>query len=115
MSDVGIAREFTSTTVFDPHSQSFMEQVEVYTKYARYATVIYPLDYDQTHRGNFILDYRFSKGDGGKILAGMGINLLLTFSSGHPYIQIVETPQSCPCLYRLMVYHHGLKIRVSPV
>jgi hypothetical protein len=48
-------------------------------------TVIIPLDYDQTHRGSISIDYRFLKGDGGPVLENSGINLLLTFNSGHPY------------------------------
>ena len=44
-----------------------------------------PLDYDQTHRGSISLDYRFDKGDGGPILEQLGLNLLLTFNSGHPF------------------------------
>jgi outer membrane receptor protein involved in Fe transport len=48
-------------------------------------TVIVPLDFDQTHRGSLMLDYRFGKDDGGPILEQLGINLLLTFNSGHPY------------------------------
>ncbi len=48
-------------------------------------TVILPLSYDQTHRGNIMLDYRFGKDDGGSILQQLGVNLLFTFNSGHPY------------------------------
>jgi len=48
-------------------------------------TVLIPLDYNQTHRGSFIVDFRFDKGDGGPILEQFGINLLLTFNSGHPF------------------------------
>ena len=48
-------------------------------------TVLIPLDYDQTHRGSISLDYRFDKGDGGPILEQLGLNVLLTFNSGHPF------------------------------
>ncbi|MFZ0456547.1 MAG: TonB-dependent receptor [Ignavibacteriaceae bacterium] len=48
-------------------------------------TVILPLTYDQTHRGSIMLDYRFGKDDGGPILQQLGLNLLFTFNSGHPY------------------------------
>lgn len=48
-------------------------------------TLLSPLDYNQTHRGTVNLDYRFGKNDGGIILQQMGINLLYTFNSGHPY------------------------------
>jgi outer membrane receptor protein involved in Fe transport len=48
-------------------------------------TVVLPLTYDQTHRGALMLDYRFGKDDGGPILQQLGLNLLFTFNSGHPY------------------------------
>jgi hypothetical protein len=48
-------------------------------------TVISPLDFDRPHRGSINLDYRFGKGDGGKILQRTGLNLLFTFTSGHPF------------------------------
>jgi hypothetical protein len=48
-------------------------------------TIIIPLDYDQNHRGSISLDYRFEKGDGGPILEQLGVNLLFTFNSGHPF------------------------------
>ncbi len=48
-------------------------------------TVISPLDFHRPHRGSFNIDYRFGRGDGGPILENLGANLLLTFSSGHPY------------------------------
>jgi outer membrane receptor protein involved in Fe transport len=48
-------------------------------------TVISPLDFDRSHRGSINLDYRFGKGDGGKILQRTGLNLLFTFTSGHPF------------------------------
>ena len=48
-------------------------------------TVILPLSYDQTHRGTIMLDYRFGKDDSGPILQQLGLNLLFTFNSGHPY------------------------------
>ncbi len=48
-------------------------------------TVILPLTYDQTHRGSLMLDYRFGQDDGGPILQQLGLDLLFTFNSGHPY------------------------------
>jgi hypothetical protein len=48
-------------------------------------TVLIPLDYNQTHRGSIILDYRFDKGDGGPILEQLGLNAVFTFNSGHPF------------------------------
>jgi hypothetical protein len=48
-------------------------------------TVIQPLDYNFTHKGTFNVDYRFGKDDGGPILQQLGINLLFTYNSGHPF------------------------------
>jgi outer membrane receptor protein involved in Fe transport len=51
---------------------------------------IAPLDFNQTHRGNINLDYRFDKNDGPmlfglQILENSGANLLFAFNSGHSY------------------------------
>ncbi len=51
---------------------------------------INPLDFNQTHSGSLLLDYRFAKGDGGPILEQMGVNLILSFNSGHAYTKIKE-------------------------
>lgn len=56
---------------------------------ARYPLLMYPLDFNQPHRGTMMLDYRFAKGDGG-FLEGLGMNMLLTFNSGHAYTKIQE-------------------------
>lgn len=48
-------------------------------------TVISPLDFHRSHVGSFNLDYRWGRGDGGSLLQELGLNLLLTFRSGHPY------------------------------
>jgi outer membrane receptor protein involved in Fe transport len=50
-----------------------------------YPTVISPLDFNQTHRGAVNIDYRFGEGDGGPILQRLGLNMLFTFNSGHPF------------------------------
>ena len=55
-------------------------------------TILSPLDFSQTHRGALILDYRFDKGDGGPILEQMGLNLLMSFNSGHPYTYVYYPP-----------------------
>ena len=47
-------------------------------------TVVSPLTFNQTHRGNLDLDYRFGREDGG-VLARSGINVLIEFSSGHNF------------------------------
>ncbi len=57
---------------------------------ARFPTLMYNLNQNQPHRGSVLLDYRFGKGDGGKILEGMGANILLTFNSGHSYTAVEE-------------------------
>ena len=46
---------------------------------------INPLDYNQAIRGSVNLDYRWGKGDGGPVLQELGIALLGTYASGHPY------------------------------
>ncbi|MBI3110295.1 MAG: TonB-dependent receptor [Ignavibacteriales bacterium] len=51
----------------------------------RFPSFINQLDYNQTHRGTIMLDYRWGNGEGGKILQGFGANAVLTFNSGHPY------------------------------
>ena len=48
-------------------------------------TLISPLDFNRPHRGSINFDYRFGKGDGGRLLERTGLNLLMTFSSGHPF------------------------------
>jgi outer membrane receptor protein involved in Fe transport len=47
-----------------------------------------PVDYNQPHRGNINIDYRWAKGDGGPVLEEMGLNLLFSFNSGHSYTRI---------------------------
>ncbi len=59
----------------------------------RFPSFINPLDYNQTHRGSLMLDYRWGKGDGGPILEGLGANFIFTFNSGHAFTKILE-PQN---------------------
>lgn len=54
-------------------------------------TTLFPLDYNQTHRGSVILDYRFGKDDGGPVLEQFGVNLLYSFNSGHPYTHVTTS------------------------
>jgi hypothetical protein len=56
---------------------------------ARYPILVSALAYNQPHRGNVMLDYRFAKGDGG-FLEGLGANLIFNFNSGHAYTKIEE-------------------------
>lgn len=46
---------------------------------------ISPLEYNNTFRGNFNIDYRFGENDGGPVLQQLGLSALITFTSGHPY------------------------------
>ncbi|MEW6750289.1 MAG: TonB-dependent receptor [Candidatus Latescibacterota bacterium] len=48
-------------------------------------TVISPLDYNETHRGNVYVDYRFAANEGGPVFSDAGANLLFHFTSGHNY------------------------------
>ena len=52
------------------------------------SSFINPLDFNQTHRGTVMLDYRFERNDGGPILSGLGLNVLMSFNSGHGYTKI---------------------------
>ncbi len=60
---------------------------------ARFPNFTAPLPYNQAHRGNLVLDYRYAKGEGGPVLEGMGIYVLMSFYSGHNYTKI-EEPQN---------------------
>lgn len=44
-----------------------------------------PLDYNREITGNINFDYRFSNDESSDILKNLGLNLLFTFASGHPY------------------------------
>ncbi|MDA0986532.1 MAG: TonB-dependent receptor [Bacteroidetes bacterium] len=59
---------------------------------ARYPNFVYPLDFNETHIGSAVIDYRYAKGEGG-LLEGVGVNALVTFNSGHNYTKIQE-PQN---------------------
>ena len=56
----------------------------------RAVSYINPLDFNQTHRGSVLLDYRWGMDEGGPILSGLGANILATFNSGRPYTKIQE-------------------------
>lgn len=51
-------------------------------------STINPLDFSQMHTGSINLDYRFGDNDGGVLLENLGANLLIGFSSGHPYTKV---------------------------
>lgn len=48
-------------------------------------TIISPLDFNETHRGNVYVDYRFGANEGGSVFRNAGLNTLLKFTSGHNY------------------------------
>ena len=50
----------------------------------------FPADFNQSNRGSVLFDYRFAKGDGGPILQQLGMNLLLSFNSGHNFTRLQE-------------------------
>lgn len=60
---------------------------------ARFPNFTAALPYNQANRGNLVLDYRYAKGDGGPILEGMGLYVLMSFNSGHNFTKIQE-PQN---------------------
>jgi hypothetical protein len=49
---------------------------------------IQPASFNQGHRGNLIMDYRFGKNDGGPILEQLGLNLQLIFHSGQNWTRV---------------------------
>ena len=55
-------------------------------------TITSPLEFEQTHRGSVILDYRWGVNDGGPVLERLGANAVFTFSSGHPYTTAYAPP-----------------------
>lgn len=71
-------------------SDSRSTRVAVSDGSTRYPVLTYPLNFNQSHRGSIILDYRFAKNEGGSILQGTGLNAIMTFNSGHAYTQISE-------------------------
>ena len=48
----------------------------------------HPLDYSHSHRGFVLVDYSRKEGEGGWLFENSGINLLFSFSSGHPYTRV---------------------------
>ncbi|MGA9117870.1 MAG: carboxypeptidase-like regulatory domain-containing protein [Bacteroidota bacterium] len=49
----------------------------------------FPADWNQTHRGTVLFDYRFAKNDGGPVLEQLGLDVLLTFNSGHNFTRLI--------------------------
>jgi len=77
---------------------------------ARFPKFISPFDFNQTHRGTVFVDYRWAKGDGGPILEGLGLNMVLSFNSGHNYTQVLE-PQ---VLGQASVWTVGVRPIIDP-
>ncbi len=79
----------TRSTASDPQSSNGIWQLglgpDALPKF------IMPTNFDYTHNGAAILDYRFGKDDGGPILSQLGVNLLLTFNSGHAFTRVSAT------------------------
>ena len=77
---------------------------------ATYPTLIYRLNYNQTHRGTMSIDYRFAQNDGGPILQGVGISALVNYNSGHNYTKILE-PQ---VLGQANPWNVGVRATIDP-
>lgn len=90
------------------NSQSAFGAVEY--NIGRPTNFINPLDFNQTHRGSVILDYRFAKNDGGPILEELGLNLIMTFNVGHNYTKIKE-PQE---LGQANAWNVGIRPLIDP-
>jgi len=50
-----------------------------------FPTIVRPLDFARTHKGNLILDYRFSPDEGGPVFKNLGAYVIFNFASGRPY------------------------------
>jgi hypothetical protein len=70
------------------NSQSAFGAIE--QNIGRPTNFINPLTFNQTHRGSFLMDFRFAKDDGGPVLEGLGVGAVITFNSGHNYTKINE-------------------------
>jgi hypothetical protein len=78
-------------------------------------TVIYPLAYNQPHRGSVNLDYRFAKNDGGPVLQQLGLNLLFQFNSGHPYTHVEPVPATRNPFVAGIEMNESINLRAEPV
>jgi hypothetical protein len=75
--------------------------------------IIQPLAYSQTHRGAVNLDYRFLENDGGIILRNSGLNLLISYNSGHPYTHRDPIPGSRNAYTAGMDLNSGVAVDVN--
>ncbi len=71
-------------------SSSFRQIWQSPTATPYFPEQIAPLDFNQAHRGNLFIDYRFTEDDGptvlgGKLLENSGLDLFFSFNSGFNY------------------------------
>lgn len=66
-------------------SSSFRQIWQSPTATPYFPQQIAPLDFNQAHRGNLNIDYRFADNDGGPIFENFGMNVLFTLASGFNY------------------------------
>jgi len=64
---------------------------------------VFNTNFDYTHRGNLLLDYRFGKNDGGPILQQLGLNLALQFNSGHAFTRLNMETNTNDARFRIPV------------
>ncbi|MBI4417378.1 MAG: TonB-dependent receptor [Ignavibacteriales bacterium] len=69
------------------NSQSAFGVVE-HTVFTATPNFIAPLDFNRTHQGSLIVDYRLARGEGGPYLEGFGVNAIFSFNSGRPFTRI---------------------------
>ncbi|MCL5031054.1 MAG: TonB-dependent receptor [Bacteroidetes bacterium] len=69
----------------DPYSNAGSFGNPIDPKYVFTPHFINPLAYNHAISGNLNFDYRFGKDDGPEVLQNFGVDLLLSFASGHPY------------------------------
>ncbi len=56
----------------------------------RFPRYVSPLDFNQTHKGTVMVDYRWGKDDGGPILERFGVNAVFSFNSGTAFTMIKD-------------------------
>jgi len=57
---------------------------------ARFPESMFSMPFNQRHRGSLQFDYRFGDEDGGVVLENMGMNLIVSFNSGHPFTRVSD-------------------------
>jgi hypothetical protein len=87
---VAYTLQFAEGTGSNPETQRIFERNNIRT--------LYPLDFDERHNIQAIIDYRFSEGKGytgpvigtSEILANFGINMQISAVSGRPYTAQIQ-------------------------